>query len=134
MNETLSRYKNLTCFYSFLVVVDVLLAVALISLILINRGRGAEVGAAFGGGASSSSVFGSKGATPFITKVIATLAGLFLANSLGLAYLANFQYVQKSVIDEVNIETQQTEDRMDGKDDLPDEFDAETDIAPDVPN
>ncbi len=119
-------------FYSFLVVVDVLLAVAVISLILINRGRGAEVGAAFGGGASSSSVFGSKGATPFITKVIATLAGLFLANSLGLAYLANFQYVQKSVIDEVNIETQQTEDRMDG--DLPDEFDAETDIAPDVPN
>ncbi len=124
--------------YSVLVVVDALLAGAVITLILINRGRGAEVGAAFGGGgASSASLFGSKGATPFITKVIAVLAGLFLANSLGLAYLANFQYVQRSVVDEVGIETlQQPEEQA--TDDVPDEFedtgDAANDFAPDVPN
>ncbi len=121
--------------YSLLVIVDVLLAIAVITLVLVNRGRGAEVGAAFGGGAASGSVFGSQGAMPFITKVIAVLAGLFLVNSLGLAYLANFQYVQRSVVDEVDIESlQQPQEQVDDADDVPDEFDGTDDTAPDVPN
>ena len=90
--------------YTFLVVVDTLLAIVVVVLILLNRGQGAEVGAAFGGSAASSSVFGSKGATPFITKVISVLAGLFLLNSLGLAYLVNFQYIESSVVDEFSAE------------------------------
>lgn len=90
--------------YTFLIVVDTLLAISLIVLVLLNRGRGAEVGAAFGGSSSSASVFGSKGATPFITKIISVFAGLFLLNSLGLAYLVNSQYIRGSIVDKVDIE------------------------------
>ena len=122
--------------YTFLVIVDTLLAISLILLILLNRGRGAEVGAAFGGGSSSASVFGAKGAAPFITKVIAVLAGLFLFNSLGLAYFANFRYVQRSVVDEVNIEEIQNKANQTGDiDDVPSvESQGVTDDASDVPN
>ncbi len=123
--------------YSFLVVVDTLLAIAVIVLILLNRGRGAEVGAAFGGGASGS-VFGAKGAAPFITKVIAVLAALFLVNSLGLAYLANFQYVQRSVVDELGVETLPFEEPLTDDADVPSMLESEEDAsdatAPDVPN
>ncbi len=124
--------------YSFLVVVDTLLAIAVIVLILLNRGRGAEVGAAFGGGASGS-VFGAKGAAPFITKVIAVLAALFLVNSLGLAYLANFQYVQRSVVDEIDVEALQPAEEPDpGAADVPNAPESEVEdpdaTAPDVPN
>ena len=119
--------------YSFLVTVDALLAVALITLILINRGQGAEVGAAFGGSSSSSSMFGSRGAAPFITKVIASLAAVFLINSLTLAYLANQQYVERSVVDTIELDAMP--ERNDG-DDVPDDmFDGSDDgIAPEIPN
>lgn len=121
--------------YSLLIVVDVLLAVAVVSLILLNRGHGAEVGAVFGGSASPSSMFGSKGSTSFITRVIAALAGLFLLNSLGLAYLANFQYIQKSVIDRVEIESpRQSQEPADAAGDVPDDYDNPGEIAPEPPN
>lgn len=127
--------------YTFLVVVDTLLAIAVVVLILLNRGRGAEVGAAFGGGASGT-VFGARGAAPFISKVIAVLAALFLVNSLTLAYLANFQYVQRSVVDEVGVETLQRDEEPagdlsgSGTDDVPDEVEPPVNgSAPsDVPN
>ena len=118
--------------YSFLVVVDALLALAVIVLILVNRGQGAEVGAAFGG-SSSASVFGSKGAAPFITKVIAVLAALFFLNSLSLAYLANVQYVKRSVVDTFDVDAlQKSEESIDSADDdVPDDADVR---VPDVPN
>ena len=121
--------------YSLLIVVDVLLAVAVVSLILLNRGHGAEVGAVFGGSASPSSMFGSKGSTSFITRVIAVLAGLFLLNSLGLAYLANFQYIQKSVIDKVEVESPlQSREPVDAADDVPDDYGDPEEVIPEAPN
>ena len=120
--------------YSFLIIADVLLAVAVVTLILLNRGHGAEVGAAFGGSATSASMFGSKGVTPFITKLIAVLAGLFLMNSLSLAYFANFQYVHKSVIEKIDTESWQQPRGQTDTGDIPDEFDNADEIAPDVPN
>ncbi len=106
--------------YTFLVVIDTLLAIAVVVLVLLNRGQGAEVGAVFGGSSPSSSVFGSKGSTPFITKVIAVLVGLFLLNSLGLAYLANSQYIESSVIDDLGIEKLRLDqDPADGTQDVP---------------
>ena len=125
--------------YTFLIVVDTLLAISVVVLILLNRGQGAEVGAAFGGSAASSSVFGSKGAAPFITKVISVLAGLFLLNSLGLAYLVNFQYIQSSVVDKVDIEEVQSgQDQVDEFQDVPvDETGGAEDTgsgASDIPN
>lgn len=72
---------------SFVLVVHVLVAVAMIGLILLQQGRGAEMGASFGAGASQT-VFGAAGAAGFLTKLTAALAAIFFATSLGLAVYA----------------------------------------------
>ena len=74
--------------FTLLFVLQVIVAVALIGFVLIQHGKGADAGAAFGSG-SSSTVFGSQGSTSFLTKLTAFLAVIFLANSLLLAYLAS---------------------------------------------
>lgn len=71
-----------------LLVLQVLVALSLIGLILVQHGKGADAGAAFGSGASST-VFGSRGSGNFLTKMTALLAFVFLVNSLALAYMAN---------------------------------------------
>ena len=73
---------------TILLVAQVLIAISLIGMILIQHGKGADAGAAFGSGASST-VFGSQGSSNFLTKATAILVFLFLANSLTLAYLAS---------------------------------------------
>ncbi len=73
---------------TILLVVQVLVAAILIGLILVQHGKGADAGAAFGSGASST-VFGSQGSSNFLTKMTAALAFVFLANSLTLAYIAS---------------------------------------------
>jgi preprotein translocase subunit SecG len=86
--------------YSILVAIDVLLAIGIIGLILIQHGKGADVGAAFGSGASGT-VFGAQGSASFLTRVTAVLATLFFVNSLALAYLASHRPVAESVINSV---------------------------------
>ena len=65
----------------------VFLAVAIIALVLLQKGKGADAGAAFGAGASGT-VFGSRGTTSFLSRTTAILATMFFLTSLGLAYLA----------------------------------------------
>ncbi len=74
--------------YTFSLVAQVLVAVCLIGFILIQHGKGADAGAAFGSGASST-VFGSRGSGNFLSRTTAVLAFVFLANSLFLAYVFN---------------------------------------------
>lgn len=83
--------------YSVLVAIDVLLAIGIIGLVLIQQGKGADVGAAFGSGASGT-VFGARGSTSFLTRTTAILVALFFINSLSLAYLASHRPVTESVI------------------------------------
>lgn len=68
-------------------VVYVLVAVAMIVLIMLQRGAGAAAGSGFGGGASAT-VFGARGASNFLSKSTAILAGLFFIISLGMAMVA----------------------------------------------
>ena len=75
---------------TILFVVQVLVAAGLIGFILLQQGKGADAGAAFGSGASST-VFGSRGSGNFLTRTTSVLAFLFLANSLFLGYLASKQ-------------------------------------------
>lgn len=87
--------------HTVLVVVQVLVAVALIGLVLIQHGKGADAGAAFGSGASGT-VFGARGAANFLTRSTAWLAAAFFASSLALAYLVNDRSTKsRSVVDEV---------------------------------
>lgn len=76
--------------FSVLVVIQVVIAVALIGLVLIQHGKGADMGAAFGSGASGT-VFGSRGSANFLSRATAGLATAFFITSLALAYLANSQ-------------------------------------------
>ena len=84
--------------YTILVVIDVLVAVALIGLVLIQQGKGADAGAAFGSGASGT-VFGSRGSANFLTRATAWLATVFFSVSLALAYLVNGKATGGSVTD-----------------------------------
>lgn len=84
--------------YTVLVVVQVLAAIALIALVLLQHGKGADAGAAFGSGASGT-VFGSRGAANFLSRATAWLATLFFSVSLALAYLVHGQVAPKSVVD-----------------------------------
>ena len=72
---------------TILVVIHVVLAIALVTLVLLQRGPGATMGAAFGAGASGT-VFGSRGAASFLTRATGVLAFGFFAISLSMAVLA----------------------------------------------
>lgn len=74
--------------YTLLVVTHVLVSVALIGLVLIQHGKGADAGAAFGSGASGT-VFGSRGSANFLSRMTAWLAGAFFVLSLALAYIVH---------------------------------------------
>ncbi len=71
--------------HTILLIVHMLIAAALIGLVLIQRGKGAEVGAAFGSGASNT-VFGARGSASFLTRATAVLAAAFFITSLSLAF------------------------------------------------
>ena len=68
-------------------VVHVMTALGIIGLVLLQHGKGADVGASFGGGASGS-LFGASGSANFLSRATAMLAAVFFVTSLGLAYLA----------------------------------------------
>ena len=83
---------------SILLVTHVLIACALVGLVLLQHGKGADAGAAFGSGASGS-IFGSRGPTSFLTRVTAVLAALFFTLSLTLAYISGQSVERKSVVE-----------------------------------
>ena len=71
-----------------LIVLHVLLAVLLVGAVLLQKGLGAEMGVSFGGG-SSQTLFGARGATPFLAKLTWVLAVGFMLTSLSLAFFAH---------------------------------------------
>lgn len=75
---------------TLILAVHVVLAIALVVLVMIQQGKGAEAGASFGGGASQT-VFGSTGSTSFLGRLTAIIATLFFATSLTLAFYASQQ-------------------------------------------
>lgn len=72
----------------FLTVLHVMVCLVLIVVVLLQHGKGADIGAVFGGGASNT-VFGSRGAGNFLTRLTTTAALLFMVTSLFLSYIAN---------------------------------------------
>ena len=70
-----------------LVVLHVLMALAIIGLVLLQHGKGADMGSGFGGGASGS-LFGATGSANFLSRATAILATIFFISSLALAYFA----------------------------------------------
>ena len=74
--------------YQFIMLIHVFAAVALIALVLVQQGKGATVGSAFGSGASQT-VFGSRGSGSFLLKLTISLVIVFFATSIVLNYMAS---------------------------------------------
>ena len=70
---------------TFLMITNIILAIILIALVLLQQGKGSDLGSAFGGG-SSNSFFGAVGPSNFLGKITTYVAALFLIVSLGHAY------------------------------------------------
>jgi preprotein translocase subunit SecG len=88
-------------FYSILLVVHILVGAGVIGLVLIQHGKGADMGAAFGSGASGS-LFGATGSANFLSRTTGILATVFFITSLSLAYVANSKpSASGSVLDKV---------------------------------
>jgi len=94
--------------HTLVVVIHVLLAAAIVGLVLLQRGKGADAGAGFGAGASGT-VFGARGSASFLSRLTATFAALFIGTSLILTYMGSRPNEQpKSVIERVGTTEQTT--------------------------
>jgi preprotein translocase subunit SecG len=74
--------------FSVVLTVHILVAIAIIGLVLMQHGKGADMGAAFGSGASGS-LFGATGSANFLSRTTGVLAAVFFATSLTLAYIGS---------------------------------------------
>ena len=74
--------------YTLVIILHVVVSLALILIVLLQTGKGAEMGAGFGGG-SNQTIFGSRGAATFLSKVTTGAAVIFMLTSLSLAYLTS---------------------------------------------
>jgi preprotein translocase subunit SecG len=83
--------------YTLLVIIHVIVCMLMIGAILLQSGKGAEIGAAFGG--SSQTVFGSRGPANFLSKFTVATAFVFMLTSLSLAILAKDRTFSSTVID-----------------------------------
>ena len=97
---------NIEKVFLVLLVLD---ALALIGLVLLQQGKGADVGAAFGSG-SSGTVFGSSGGANFLTRLTTFFAVLFFVLSFGLAYLAKERTQSSTSLPMIELSDQDNED------------------------
>jgi len=86
-------------------IIHIVVCLALIMIVLLQTGKGASMGAAFGG--SSQTVFGSGGATTFLTKLTTIAAGVFMITSLLLAFMYGPGSISSSVVGTPSATTQQ---------------------------
>ena len=97
---------------TILLALHVVVAIALIAFILLQQGRGAATGAAFGSGASST-VFGARGSASFLSRTTSVLAVVFFSNCLLLAYLGGQRQGPTSIIDQLASEPVPAPDAVD---------------------
>jgi preprotein translocase subunit SecG len=91
--------------YTIFLLLHVIVAIALVVLVLLQQGRGAEAGAAFGSGASST-IFGARGSSSFLSRITAMLATGFFITSLILAYFLTQVTAPASVAEQIQSQPQ----------------------------
>ncbi|WP_347988594.1 preprotein translocase subunit SecG [Methylomonas sp. AM2-LC] len=89
--------------YQVIIVIHILLGIGIVGLVLMQHGKGADAGAAFGSG-SSGTVFGAQGSASFLSRTTAIFAALFFTTSLGLAMLSGYSGKKADIIDTISIE------------------------------
>jgi preprotein translocase subunit SecG len=88
--------------YQVIIVIHILLGLGIIGLVLMQHGKGADAGAAFG--SASGSVFGAQGSASFLSRTTAIFAGLFFLTSMGLAILGAVHGKKPDIIDAIAVE------------------------------
>lgn len=83
--------------YQFILLINVFSCVCIIALVLVQQGKGATMGAAFGSGASQT-VFGSRGSGSFLFRITMSFAAVFFMTSIALGYMATHAYKQERVV------------------------------------
>ena len=91
----------------FVVALHVVLCLFLILIIILQPGKGGDVGAAFGGGSSSSTVFGPRGPTGLLQRATTVVAVMFMGTSITLALYSNQRMMQGANIDDEVLRLQQ---------------------------
>ncbi len=87
--------------YNVLLIIQIVVSVGIIVLVLMQQGKGADAGAAFGSGASGT-VFGAQGSANFLSRTTAILATVFFANCIALAFIASGHKIEAgSIMDSV---------------------------------
>jgi len=99
-------------------ILHVIAAAGIIGLVLVQHGKGADVGAAFGSG-SAGSVFGSAGSANFLSRMTAGLALVFFMTSIGLSFLNSRKSAGKGVMANQPAATQSATDKAPGAADVP---------------
>ena len=114
--------------YQFIIIGHVLVGLAVIGLVLMQHGKGADAGAAFGSG-SSGTVFGAQGSASFLSRTTAVLAAVFFTTSLSLAVLSGKSGNDVDIMDVAVVEVLETELPMvDGEQVIVDEPLIEVDV------
>ncbi len=104
----------------FVLITHTVIALSIIALVLLQRGKGADAGAAFGAGASGT-VFGSRGASSFFSRATAVLATAFFASSLTLAYLSSQRSTSpESLLEDAPVVETDTGEAPASDDEIPD--------------
>lgn len=107
--------------FSIVLTVHVLVGLSVIGLVLMQHGKGADMGAAFGSG-SSGSLFGASGSANFLSRTTAVLASVFFATSLGLSYLSSrdtaaptnvMEQSEPAAVDAVPVPPQKSDSKLD---------------------
>ena len=118
--------------YNTLLFTAVALSLGIIGLVLLQHGRGADTGAAFGAGASGS-IFGARGSATFLSRATAIAVALFFINCLALAWYIKSQSPEASLLDQEAAELYEMSEELE---DLPtEEFETEAPPSPveDIP-
>jgi preprotein translocase subunit SecG len=111
-------------------ILHVIASAGVIGLVLLQHGKGADMGAAFGSGASGS-LFGVSGSSNFLSRATSMCVALFFATSLGLAYIASDKAGSGSVI---SVPTTQTETTTDASETGLPEATPAANTVDDIPN
>ena len=93
--------------YQVIIIFHILLGVGIVGLVLMQHGKGADAGAAFGSG-SSGTVFGAQGSASFLSRTTAIFAALFFTTSLGLAVLSGYSGKKTDLIESISVEESKT--------------------------
>ena len=120
-------------FFSVVLTVHILVALSIIGLVLMQHGKGADMGAAFGSGASGS-LFGASGSANFLSRATGILAAVFFTTSLALAYIASSTPKTTGSVMQETVQSQSASQPAKVGGDVPEAASAAGSKAKEVPN